>query len=309
VIVTNSVHGALVADVVPRNVIGTFSGMFRAVSLGAGMLFTYFLFGHVRQHYVSIFFMLAVFYLICFTVMCLLVKEGEYPPPPPPVQGGGFARFFRAVIAYFRECLIKPYYLWLFLSFLLAHMAFQPINLFSVYFYQSVGMSDSAYGKFSALQYACSLAQAPIVGWLADKVHPLRLTIVALFLYAVTTGWAFAFVHDAPTFAAAHVICGTCSGFWITSTAPLAPVLLPKLKFATFASGLVIASSLAQLITSPIIGAIVVSLNKGKAPLQRDYHVIYLWACCFITLSMLVTLIVHRYFMAYGGRKHYVAPE
>ena len=100
----------------------------RAMSLGAGMLFTYFLFGKVRQHYVSIFFMLAAFYAICFTVMCLLVKEGEYPPPPPPVPGGGFARFFRAVAAYFRECLIKPYYLWLFLSFLLAHMAFQEVK-------------------------------------------------------------------------------------------------------------------------------------------------------------------------------------
>src|SRR5439155_3167719 len=228
----------------------------------------------------------------------LLVKEGEYPPPPPPpTEGGPLGRFFDALAAYFRECLSKPYYLWFFLSFLLAHMAFPPINLYSVYFSQSVGMSDTRYGHYSTLQFACSLAQAPLVGWLADKVHPLRLTIAALFLYALTTGLAFVFVHDARTFAAAHVICGTCSGFWLTATAPLGPSLLPKLKFATFASVLIVASSVAQGVTSPIIGAIVTYLNHGKPPLQRDYHVMYLWACIFITLSMLVTLIVHRYFM------------
>jgi MFS family permease len=135
------------------------------------------------------------------------------------------------------------------------------------------------------------------------------MTMVALLLYAVTTGLAFVFVRDAGSFAAAHVICGTCSGFWLTATAPLGPALLPKLKFATFASVLIVGSSIAQLITAPIIGAIVEHLNHGKPPIARDYHVMYLWASIFITLSLMVTLIVHRYFMAYGGRRGYVAPE
>jgi MFS family permease len=309
VIVTGSVHGALVNDVVPRQVMGTFYGWFRAASLGAGMIFMYFIFGHVRQHYVSIFLCIGAFYLTCFTVMCLLVKEGKYPPPPPAPEGGVLLRFLEGVEVYLRECLSKPFYLWFFLSFLLANSAFQPINLYSVYFAQSVGMSDAMYGKYSTLQFACSLAQAPIVGWLADKVHPLRLTIVALFLYGLTTGVAFAYVHDARTFAAAHVICGTCSGFWLTATAALGPALLPKLKFATFASALIVADNVAKIVTSQIIAAIVVHLNRGRPPELRDYHVMYLWACVFITASLLLTLIVHKYFMAYGGRRGYVAPE
>ena len=309
VIVTNSVHGALVNDVVPRPVMGTFFGCFRAASLGAGMIFMFFIFGHVRQHYIPIFLCIGIFYLICFTVMCLLVKEGQYPPPPPAPEGGPVIRFFEGVAVYFRDCLTKPYYLWFFLSFLVAHMAFQPINLYSVYFAQSVGMSDTMYGRWSTLQFALSLAQAPIVGWLADKVHPLRLTLVALSLYALTTGIAFAYVHDARTFAAAHVICGTCSGFWLTATASLGPQLLPKLKFATFASALIVAENAARLITSPIVGWIVVRVNRGKPVELRDYHVMYLWACVFITSSLLVTVIVHRYFMRFGGPRGYVAPE
>jgi hypothetical protein len=125
----------------------------------------------------------------------------------------------------------------------------------------------------------------------------------------VTSGIAFAYVHDARTFAAAHVICGTCSGFWLTASASLGPALLPKLKFATFASALIVAENAARVVTSPIIGAIVVRLNRGRPVELRDYHVMYLWACVFITSSLLVTLVVHKYFMAYGGRRAYVAPE
>jgi MFS family permease len=241
--------------------------------------------------------------------MCLMVKEGQYPPPAPPADGGPLARSFGALREYARDCFTHPYYLWLFLSFTLAYMAFTPINLFSLYFAQSVGMSMATYGKYSALQLFCSLLQAPVLGWLADKFHPIRLTIISLLLYAVTTMLAFVFVRDAKMFAVAHVVCGTCSGFWLTSTAPLAPALLPKLKFATFASALAVCTSLGSMLTAPVVGWLMDFLNDGKAAAARDYHPIYLWASVFITLSLLATLVVYRQFMRYGGPRHYVAPE
>jgi hypothetical protein len=120
---------------------------------------------------------------------------------------------------------------------------------------------------------------------------------------------AFLFVHDQRTFAMAHVICGTCSGMWLTATAALPLVLLPRLKFATFASVLAICYGLAKLVIGPIVGAILDHVNGGRIATQRDYHLIYLWACIFVTAAMGVTLIVHRYFMMYGGPRKYVAPE
>jgi MFS family permease len=308
-IVTNSVHHALINDVVPKAVIGRFFGLFRVLSLGAGMLFNWYLLGLMEEHYVGIFVLIGVFFFICFSVMCIMVKEGEYPPPPPPKQGTAPQRFAQAVQTYFQECFTHPYYLWFFMSYLLAHMAFAPINLFSLYFAQSVGMSMFTYGKYSAIQLFCSLVQAPILGWIADKIHPLRLTIVALALYATASGLAFAFVRDARTFALAHVLVGTVSGFWLTATAALPQMLLPRMKFATYFSALAIFQAIAMVISAPIVGAWLDWINKGKPPAARDYHSIYLWSCAFILLSLFVTLIVHRYFMLYGGRKHYVAPE
>ncbi len=308
-VVTNAVHGALINDVVPKEIMGRFFGFFRAASLGAGMLFNYFLLGVLEAHYVAIFAWIGVFYLICFMLMCLFVKEGEYPPAPPATDGGAMMRFFGGAMSYFAECFTHPYYLWIFLSFVLAHMAFTSINLFSLYFAQSVGMSMATYGKFSALQLGCSLIQAPILGWIADKVHPLRLTMFAVALYAILNGIAFVFVRDARMFAAAHVIVGSCSGMWLTATASLGPALLPKMKFAMFASVLLIAESVGRMVTAPIIGAILEHYNKGKPPIQREYHIMYLWSSVFIFLSFLAMLVVHKYFMSYGGPRQYVAPD
>ena len=54
-ITCNAVFAGLVNDVVPRSVIGRFFGMFRAVSLIAGMMFHYKLLGVAQDHYVAIF--------------------------------------------------------------------------------------------------------------------------------------------------------------------------------------------------------------------------------------------------------------
>ena len=293
-ITCGAVHGALINDVVPRPVLGRFFGFFRMLSLIAGMIYNWWLLGIFETHYAWIFGGIALAYGVCFSLMCLMVKEGEYPPPaetPEWARASFFGPFAHAVHTYFSECFTKPYYLWFFFSFGLAYMAFTPINLFSLYFAQSVGMSMNTYGHFSTLQLFLSLIQAPIVGWLADKVHPIRLTLIALAMYGISTFIAFLFVHDWRTFAAAHVICGTISGFWITSTAPLAQLFLPRMKFATFASALGICTALGSMVTAPIMGKILDLLNGvNTSATSRDYHTIYLWASCFVTASLCVTL-------------------
>jgi Na+/melibiose symporter-like transporter len=308
-IICNALHGALVNDVVPRPVLGRFFGLFRVVSLGAGILFNYYFLKHVAAHYVAMFVGLAVLYGVAFSAMCLNVREGEYPPPPPAPAGDWLTRVMAGIAMYFRECFSIPLYLWFFVSFFFAHVAFAPINLFSLYYAQSVGMTMATYGKFSALQLLCSMIQAPILGWLCDKFHPLRMTIIALGMYAITTLLAFGLVRDWRMFAAAHVICGTCSGIWLTTTAPLAQVLLPKMKFATFASALAIFIAAATMTAGPVVGRFLDFINRRALPGARDYHYIYLWASFFISLSLVSTLVVYRHVALHGGLRNYHPPE
>ncbi|HEX8525299.1 MAG TPA: MFS transporter [Tepidisphaeraceae bacterium] len=303
----------LIADVVPRPLFGRFFGMFRALSLIAGMIFSWYLLGIVKTHYAMVFLAIGALYGVSFTIMCLKVKEGDYPPVQPMESSletsRALASRFSAVNEYLRDCFTHPYYLWYFLSITLAHIGFLPINLYSLIFATSLGMSDKMYGHWSAIQLGCSLVQTYPLGWLADKIHPLRVTIGALALYALSTLWAFFFVRDASMFAAAHVICGTISGMWLTATAPLAPSLLPKSKFASYFSAMGICMAVAGMVMGPVVGKALDRLNPGRKIENYDFHTMYLWSSILMTLSLVVTLIVYRKFMQYGGPKHYVAPQ
>ena len=102
----NSVFGALINDVVPQAVIGRFMGLFRAISLIAGILVSYWLLGLAQTHFAWIFLGVAAVYGIGFTIMCLNVKEGDYPPPRAVCDGpiGPFA----GVLAYFGRVSASP---------------------------------------------------------------------------------------------------------------------------------------------------------------------------------------------------------
>jgi MFS family permease len=312
-IICNAVFGGLINDVVPRAVIGRFFALFRAMSLIAGMIFHQKLLGTAQQHYVGIFLTIGALYGVSFTAMCLMVREGAYPPPPQDdlaiPRGGPLDRFSAAVGTYFRDCFTSPFYLWFFASFMLTYVAFEPINIYSLMLGTSLGMTDQQYGHWSAVQLGVSLIQAYPIGWLADRFHPIRVTMFALGLYAVATFLAFLFVRSAPAFAVAHVACGSIAGIWLTASSPLGPALLPRAKFATLLSAVGICAAIGRCVTAPVIGWLLDRMNPGRPIQQYDFHYIFLWTATFMTLSLAAMCVVYRYFMAMGGPRNYVAPE
>jgi hypothetical protein len=308
--ICGAVFAWLINDVVPPSLMGRFYGMFRVLSLLAGMIFSWFIYGTVATNYLLVFASIGLLYGVSFTAMCLRVKEGEYPPPPVGGKStNAWANLLAAIQTYSRDCFSNPYYLWFFLSLALAHIAFLPINNYSVPFSTALGMSDKMYGHYSAIQLGCSMIQAFPLGWLADKIHPIRVTMIALLLYATSTLLAFFCVRNSTMFAVAHVTCGTISGFWLTATAPLAPRLLPKHKFAMYGSAMGIFVALGGMIGGFVVGLIMDLLNRGRTIDHYDFRYMYLWSSCFTASSLAVTWIVYRRFLTYGGQHHYVAPE
>ena len=207
-----------------------------------------------------------------------------------------------ATKTYLRESFGIPYYFWFFGSFALANMAFAPINSFSIPFCLALGMDRGIYGKLSTVQFFLSMVQAYPVGWLCDRFHPLRITMVSMGLYALVTLLAFCFVRTPFTFGIAHIVCGTCAGFWITATAPLGPALLPRARFAQFLSATQICIALGMAAIAPACGWFLDRHN-------HDYRYMYLWACVLVTASLVVTAGLYSRFMARGGPMRYAAPE
>lgn len=298
IVLAGSLITAFINDVVPHALLGRFYGLFRALSLIAGAAFNYWGLSRAENHLTWVFLGMAVLYGVGFTLMCLKVKEGEYPPPPAPAERG---RPLGAVLTYLRESFAQSYYWWVFLAIMVSWMALVPFTLFSVFFAKSVQMDMATYGKLWSLTYLCSLVLAYPLGMLADRIHPLRLSAWLMLLYSLATLCAGFFAVDAKSFGVALVVQGVLSGGWQTASASLAQRLFPEGRFAQLASAMGIVGGLTGIGLPLLVGWI----------LDRSGHVYrytFLMNSALSFLALGFTLVLWRRFRALGGPSHYVAP-
>ena len=76
----NSVFWYLFNDVVPAQFLGRFMGAFKFVGIGAGAIYNWFIFKYAGTHMREIFTGVSLLYFVGFGMVCLFLKEGEYPP-------------------------------------------------------------------------------------------------------------------------------------------------------------------------------------------------------------------------------------
>ena len=297
----NAVFGALINDVVPARCIGRFFGLFRVVSLLVGAGFSYWLLGKAADHYIGIFVCVGLIYGVGVMSMCLRVKEGEYPPPASSA-GGGLSGAFRATKTYFTECFSQPYYLWFFLASNLAMLASVPVNIYTVFFARSLHMSMTDLGKYFAITYIISICISYLIGSLADRFHPLRVSIVATVLYGLATLWGGIFATNYAGFAVALLAHGVLSGVFFTASASLGQRLLPQQRFAQFASASGIIAAGFNMVLPPILGGI---LDYSG----HNYRLTYFTGSVISLLSLGCLAVVYRYWIRLGGPHGFVAPE
>ncbi len=248
--------GGLINDVVPRPVLGRFYGLFRAISLGAGMLFNKVIFGTADEHYRTIWVGIGLLFLVGFTVMCLTVREGQYPPPPPTdPDATGVGRGATAVKGYLSDSFRHGYYIWIFAGLTLSALAFLPFNSFSLPFAQQYRMSNQSYGDRLFWTYVCSLVLAWPVGWLVDRASALVVAMGCVVCYAAVMLFAALTIHGATSYGVALVIHGVLSGCYYTSSASLGQALFPRDKYGQFFSAAGMVQALATIVMSPLLGS------------------------------------------------------
>jgi MFS family permease len=298
-ITSASVFGALINDVVPQEVIGRFYGLFRAASLITGIVFFYNLNNSAESHFAWIFLGIAALYGVGFSLMCLNVREGTYPPVTDSPAGTG-AVF--AVKTYFRDGFGNSYYLWFFAASTLCILSGVPFNLYSLFYAKSIGMDLGIYFKCLALTYVFSLLLSYPLGSLADRFHPLRVTMAAVAIYIFVMACGGLMVRDSTTFAIALVAHGVVFGSIATATASLGQRLLPRDRFAEIGSAGGIIVSVSSILLPPIVGTFLDHMNHA-------YRYTFFASAALSLLTLVAFFVVYRRFVALGGPNHYIAPK
>ncbi len=302
-----AVFNGLINDVVPKPMLGRFFGLFRAISLIDGIIFNYWIMGHVPRHFTLILASIGVFYGSAFLWMCLKVKEGSYPPVSADEGSGGasvslLARRYGSIFTYFRECFTIPYYLSVFVMLTMAALSFSAVNTFAIPYARSLDMSMETYGRCLTVTFTASLCLSYFIGWLSDLFHPIRVTMVALAGYAAISIWGALFANTAESFAIGFILHGTVSGIYITSAASLGQRLYPHSRFAQFASAAGVCLSLCMMALGPAMGALIdVSGNI--------YRYTFAIGGCLAIVALGAAIYVYSLFVKLGGPANYIPPE
>jgi maltose/moltooligosaccharide transporter len=152
----NTVFWYLFNDVVPSAFLGRFLGFFRVVGGLAGAMFNFFLFQYAESHTSTIFLGVALLYGTMFMLMCLNVKEGEYPPPDTMSEQKGFS--LGVVKTYFKECFGHRIFRLMF-TYSVLQKAAGAINIFLIFMALSIGLTKGTkWAKWQELRLwsACS---------------------------------------------------------------------------------------------------------------------------------------------------------
>jgi MFS family permease len=292
----SSVYYYLIADVVPRECLGQFYGLFRVCGALAGIVFNYFIFGLAEAHFKSIFCITAAVYGVVIVLMCLNVKEGTYPQVTDERHG----HWWSGIQNYGRECFGHRYYWWVFLAYTSLGLAGAG-NVFSVFFFtKELGVSLELFGKITAWSGVSFLICAYPFGIIIDRWGCHRALIASMTALTLSSILMFFFATDAVSGAVWAIIRGLPLSLSAMAIMKWTVEVYPRDRYGQFGSASALFSSLCGIVLGPVCGWVIDSI--------AIYRFFLIWSALFTGFGIVAAIIVHRKWLALGGLGDYRAP-
>jgi len=256
--VVASVYYYLFNDVVPEPRMGRFLGLFRVVSIAAGACFHFFVFGHANEHAAAIFAWSALLYGLGFGMMCLKVREGEYPAP----DAVDARHPFHAALVLLKECFSTRFFRTyaLFNGALAFAMAW---NAFLQVMRVNVGVSYANIGMLMGIASGISALTSYPVGVFVDRFRPFVVAIAGLALLAAGQLLYLPLFSPALPASSAFTVMGmavlvTTVGLSVFQGAAMAlhMYVFPKERYGQFCGSLAMLNSLAAMAGGLVAGGL-----------------------------------------------------
>ncbi len=309
----SSVFWYLFNDVVPEHLLARFMSWFRIVSMGSAAAYNFCVFRFAGTHTQEIFIGAAVLYLVGFGMMCLRVKEGEYPPPQPYLQGK--TGVVAAITTFVVECHALRHYWYIWLWIMMGGFAGAAVT-FTVLFYTGIGLDLEQIGYVNG---ANNIAVGVLIlgsGWLADRFHPLRVVMLGSLLnVGLVLPLSLIWLVWRP---------GPETAFWaamgmsIGLAAPIAAMLgvwdppglmrlFPRSNYGQFCSNHAIWRNLGGILGGVLAGVLLDAMTPSLGK-DRVYLLIPLWQILFGIPAIALLYLLYRSWKRHGGDEAYVAP-
>ena len=309
----NSVFWYLFNDVVPSEVMSRFLSALRIVSSGAGMMFSFFIFPFAGTHMPWIFLGGALLYFVSFLVVCLNVKEGEYPPVADMETGGN--PLWAGIKTYGRECYSLSFYWFYFLQNAIYNFANCAL-MFSVFLSLHLGLTYGQMGFIGGIFSVLMVLFLYPAGILVDRIHPMYGALIATTLttfVVMPVGLIWLFFDPSPKQAYTIILClspltAAVAAINAASMLPLEMHLFPKASFGQFGSANALVRSVAQLIGGLSAGIFMDVIKRWCHGTDYCYRFIPIWWLPFGLIAYGFFIALFRSWKSMGGTSGYVPP-
>jgi maltose/moltooligosaccharide transporter len=299
-----SVYYYLFNDVVPLSFMGRFQSLFRIVGTGATALYQFFIFKYSLDYMHWVFLGAAIVYLVGIALMCWRVREGQYPPSTDVTEKTGI---IGQIGLYFRECFTHRIYIFMFLCTAFIGLGFATLPIFNKVFTLGVGvtMEDIGYigGALAIVQiiiyYPC--------GWLVDKFHPIRISLITLLLLPIIQIGSYFFIHGYWGYVVLQSAYILISSVWWLSANPLLMNIFPREKYGQFCSANGMARAGIIVLGSLVTGKYLDWLTDNNTVID-NYRYAFLLVGFLFAASLACLLMVYVTWKKLGGQHGYKPP-
>ncbi len=292
---SDSVFWYIFADVVPDQFMGRFMAAFRVIGAVGGMVFNYFVMPYAKTHTAIIFTVIALIYWASFSAMCIQVKEGEYPPPEKYAPG-----IFSIFKGFFKDCFSTSFYVILFIGLSMNYVSTLCRNNFNFLFaLYDLKLTPAEYGETTAIGLAVAAVLFMPMGFLVDKIHPIRVYLFGALLVIFVNPYGFYCVKDYKTFMIMSIMLQVVYTVQYASMFPLNVKLFPLAKYGQFCSA------------AAMMKAVMLALGgwaSGWFVDQLGYRYLYVWDFCFTIICFVLLYITYIQWKKMGGDKSFEPP-
>ncbi|MFZ4777897.1 MAG: MFS transporter [Terrimicrobiaceae bacterium] len=308
----SSVFWYLFNDVVPIQFMGRFLGLFRVVAGLKATLYNFLIFRYAESHMPEIFTGVSLLYFFGFGVMCLMIKEGDYPPPPEHAEGR--AGFLGQIRTFAVECYSLRFY-WDYYLFSMFISLASCIGTFSIFLQKDIGLDLAKIGQISGVVTLVMTCLTYPAGVLVDRFHPLRVLlwvkIIVVALAPLNLIWLFFDFQPQTVFMISLGFSMFLLPFNVLTAATDLPTqmrLFPKERFGQFCSANALLRSVVTMFGGVLAGGFLDLTRWACGGSNFGYRFIPMWTIPCVVAALLCLIRMYRRWEAAGGDLGYHPP-
>jgi len=312
----SSVYMYLINDVVPSDHLGRLMAWLRAVGMISGGLYSCFIFKFAGTHMREIYLGAAVLYTVGYGLVCLRIKEPDYPPPDDLAAKPSLLNDIRT---FARECYTSQFYWDLFL-----YTTFDAVSsviarsFMTLFLLKSMSMALEQVGWLSAITQWVMAAMMLLVSGLVDRWHPVRVSaygaVIAAFLSFNDWIWVFA-EPPSPNFFFYAMLAILPFSMIIralvnTAFVPREMLLFPREQYGQFCGAQALIRAAFQMAAGVLAGLFLDVMQRvTSCDNQHVYRFMFIWIGVFSVIAMIFNYRGFRVWKRLGGAEGYKPPK